>query len=265
MDGARDDGRKKGKIDMGELSGIYAVWLRELKVFTREKSRVMGALFSPLLWIFVFGGGLGSSVSLGEGVGYQQFVFPGIVVMAVLFTSIFYGVYIIWDRKLDFLKEVLVAPVSRTSIFLAKVIGGTTEVLLEGFVLLMLGYAIGVSLTPASIVLAMLMLALIAAIVVSIGLIIGASLESLEGFGLIANFVVWPMFFFSGALFPISNLPPWLEAIAIIDPLTYGVDAMRTFILGTGRFPLATDVGVLLFFAALFILVGRMSFERMRV
>ncbi len=123
---------------MGELEGFYALWYRELKVFTREKSRVVSSLFTPLLWITVFGGGLGSAVSLG-GVNYQVFIFPGILTMTILFSSVFFGLYIVWDKKIDFFKEVLVAPLSRTTIFAGKMVGGSVDSLLQGGAMLVLG------------------------------------------------------------------------------------------------------------------------------
>ncbi len=116
---------------MGELEGFYALWYREIKVFTREKSRVVSSLVTPLLWIIVFGGGLGSAVSLG-GINYQVFIFPGILAMTILFSSVFFGLYIVWDKKIDFFKEVLVAPLSRTTIFAGKMVGGSIDALIQG-------------------------------------------------------------------------------------------------------------------------------------
>ena len=123
---------------MNNINGILAIWYREYKVFLRERSRVVSSIISPLLWLLIFGGGLGSSLSV-SGINYQTFIFPGILAQSVLFTSVFFGVYIVWDRKIDFLKEVLVAPISRTSMFLGKVIGGATDSLIQSLILLLLG------------------------------------------------------------------------------------------------------------------------------
>lgn len=248
---------------MSELEGIYAVWLREAKIYVREKERLVSAVISPLLWIFVFGAGVGSTVDIVEGYSYQVFIYPGIVVMTVLFTSLFYGIYIIWDRKLDFLKEVLVAPVSRASVFAGKMLGGATDAMVQVIFLLIIGLFINIPLTPLIVIKAFLMLLLISVAMVSIGLVIGSNLQSPEGFSLVINFVMWPMFFFSGALFPVSNLAPWLSAATYINPLTYGVDALRGIILGINQFPIYYDVGIMLVFSAIMMGVGILSFRRM--
>jgi ABC-2 type transport system permease protein len=183
--------------------------------------------------------------------------------MTVLFASLFYGVYIIWDRKLDFLKEVLVAPVSRASVFAGKVLGGATDAMIQVVFLLIIGLFISVPLTPIVIINAFLMLLLISIAMVSIGLVIGANLKSPEGFTLVINFVMWPMFFFSGALFPVSNLSGWLSVVTFINPLTYGVDAVRGIILGPHQFPIFLDVAVMLLFSLIAMGIGVLSFRRM--
>ena len=248
---------------MSELEGIYAVWLREAKIYVREKERLVSAVISPLLWIFAFGAGVGSTVDIVQGYSYQVFIYPGIVVMTVLFTSLFYGIYIIWDKKLDFLKEVLVAPVSRASVFAGKMLGGATDAMVQVIFLLIIGLFINIPLTPLIVIKAFLMLLLISVAMVSIGLVIGSNLQSPEGFSLVINFVMWPMFFFSGALFPVSNLASWLSAATYINPLTYGVDALRGIILGINQFPIYYDVGIMLVFSAIMMGVGILSFRRM--
>lgn len=248
---------------MSEIEGMYAVWLREAKIYVREKERLISAVISPLLWIFGFGGGLGSTVESISGFPYQTFIYPGIMVMTVLFTSLFYGVYIIWDRKLDFLKEVLVAPVSRASVFAGKMLGGATDAMVQAVYLIIIGFFISIPFTPLVIVEAFLMLLLISIAMVSIGLVIGANLKSPEGFSLVINFVMWPMFFFSGALFPVDNLSPWLSAVTYVNPLTYGVDAMRGIILGINHFSILLDTGALILFAVIMMEIGILSFKRM--
>ncbi len=248
---------------MSEIEGIYAIWLREAKIYMREKERVISSIVSPLLWIFAFGAGVGSTIEKVQGYSYQIFIYPGVVVMTVLFASLFYGVYIIWDRKLDFLKEVLVAPVSRASVFAGKVLGGATDAMIQVVFLLIIGLFISVPLTPIVIINAFLMLLLISIAMVSIGLVIGANLKSPEGFTLVINFVMWPMFFFSGALFPVSNLSGWLFVVTFINPLTYGVDAVRGIILGPHQFPIFLDVAVMLLFSLIAIGIGVFSFRRM--
>ncbi len=248
---------------MSEIEGIYAVWLREAKIYIREKERVISSVISPLLWIFAFGAGVGTTVENIQGYTYQVFIYPGVVVMTVLFASLFYGVYIIWDRKLDFLKEVLVAPVSRASVFAGKVLGGATDAMIQVIFLLVIGLFLSVPLTPLVIINAFLMLLLISIAMVSIGLVIGANLKSPEGFTLVINFVMWPMFFFSGALFPVGNLPGWLAAATYVNPLTYGVDAVRGIILGIHQFPIYLDSAVMLLFTLIAMGAGVLSFRRM--
>ena len=248
---------------MSEIEGIYAVWLREFKVYLREKERVASSLVSPLLWIFAFGTGLGSVVTIG-GVDYRTYIYPGVLVMSVLFSSLFYGVYVIWDRKLDFLKEVLVAPVSRTSIFIGKMLGGCTDVMIQATVLLIIGYAIGMPLSVYSGIKIFLLLFLISVAMVSLGLAIGANMTSPEGFMLVVNFVMWPLFFFSGALFPIDNLPAWLLSVTSLNPLTYGVDAVRGAVIGVQHFSLMTDASVFVVFMVFAIIAGAISFRRMQ-
>jgi ABC-2 type transport system permease protein len=250
-------------LKMTELDGLYALWYREFKVFLREKSRIISSLFTPLLWIVVFGGGLGSSVSLG-GTNYQVFIFPGILTMTILFSSIFFGLYIVWDKKIDFFKEVLVAPLSRLTIFAGKTIGGCTDALIQGSLMLAFGVILGISYSVQMVVQTIIFMLVLAAAVVSIGLIIGSFMESPEGFNLIVSFLVFPLFFLSGALFPIDNLPSWLRAFTTLNPVTYAVDGMRGVMLGMSTFPVMMDFGVLLGFAVVMIGIGSIAFSRMK-
>lgn len=247
------------------------MWYREFKVFLREKSRIVGSIVTPVLWLLIFGGGLGSSVFI-SGLNYQAFIFPGVLMQAVLFSSVFFGVYIVWDRKVDFLKEVLVAPISRTSIFAGKVFGGTTDALLQSLILLVIGWIFGATgvipglhFTLASFFFALLILFFMTTSLVSIGLIIGSQLESPEGFQLISSFLLFPLFFLSGALFPINNLPSWLAPFTFLNPVTYGVDALRNVILGVAQFNLAYDLGIMAIFTVVVIAVGVFAFRRMKL
>jgi len=248
---------------MIELKPIYGIWLREIKVYIREKERVTSSFVSPILWLFIFGSGLGASVSL-HGVSYQVFIFPGILVMSLLFTSIFYGVYIIWDRKLDFLKDVLVAPISRTSLFIGKMLGGCTDVMIQTIILLFLGLFVGINITVPIFLYTLLVMLFISFTMVGFGLVLGSNLKTPEAFQLVANFVVWPIFLLSGALFPISNLPSWLSAFTLLNPLSYGVDAARGAILNVQTFPAYVDFAVLIGFSLFMMLIGTISFGRMQ-
>ena len=254
-----------------EIGGIAAIWYREWKVFLREKSRIVASIVSPILWLLVFGGGLGRNVFI-PGTEYQAFIFPGILAQAVLFSSVFFGVYIVWDRKIDFLKEVLVAPISRTGVFIGKVIGGATDSVVQSLLLLVLGAVLGATgLIPGlhprllPFAAALPLLGLTTAALVSVGLIIGAMMESPEGFQLVSSFLLFPTFFLSGALFPIDRLPAWLAPLVWIDPLTYSVDTLRHVILGSAHFPLALDLGIMAGFLGLVVWVGSIAFQRMKV
>jgi ABC-2 type transport system permease protein len=262
----------KSRIELG-LGKLYAIWLREFKVFLREKSRLIASTFTPLLWLFVIGEGFGSTTDLfgaarfaaDTSIGYQQFIFPGIICMSVIFTSVFFGSYIIWDRKFDFLKSVMVAPVSRTTIFLGKAFGGMTTSLIQAAILLVVGLVIGIHYTPLSMMFIIIIILLLSFTLTSLGLTLGSHMESLEGFQLIVSFVVFPLYFLSGALFPLNNLPTWLSILTALDPVTYGVGALREVMLGiTGMNSFALNTSILLLSAASLGTIGVLSFKRMK-
>ena len=262
----------KSWIELG-LGKLYAIWLREFKVFLREKSRLIASTFTPLLWLFVIGEGFGSTTDFfgtmdfaaDPSIGYQQFIFPGIICMSVIFTSVFFGSYIIWDRKFDFLKSVMVAPVSRTTIFLGKAFGGMTTSLIQAAILLVAGLVIGIHYTPLSMMFIIIIILLLSFTLTSLGLTLGSHMESLEGFQLIVSFVVFPLYFLSGALFPLNNLPTWLSILTALDPVTYGVGALREVMLGiTGMNSFALNIGILLLSAASLGTIGVLSFKRMK-
>jgi ABC-2 type transport system permease protein len=246
-----------------ELLGVYAVWWREIKVFQREKSRVISSIVQPLMWLFLFGSGVGASVSVG-GINYQDYIYPGILAMSVLFGSVFFGLYIVWDRKLDVLKAVLVAPVSRISIFFGKVLGGCTDVTIQVVILFLFSFLFP-TIDPRGIPVALLILCITSIAMVSMGLALGSFFESLEGFQVIATFVVFPLFFLSGALFPVNDkLPQWLHGIVKLNPLTYTVDGVRGALLGLNTFHLSVDIAVITIFAICMILAGSALFSRMK-
>ena len=254
---------------MSELSGLYALWYREIKVFASEKSRIVSSMIQPLMWLVIFGTGLGSSISLGSfggGYGYTSFIYPGILAMTVLFGSIFFGLYIIMDKRVDFLKEVMVAPISRTTIFLGKVLGGATDSLIEVLILLVLGSLFfSIHFTPYSLVVTVVFVTLLTASMVSIGLVIGAMMSSPEGFGLIAGFLIFPLFFLSGALFPVSNLPSWLYVFVRLNPVSYAFDGMRGAILGISTFGMIQDFAAIAGFAVAMLIIGTVVFRRMKI
>jgi ABC-2 type transport system permease protein len=256
---------------MSELKGIYALWYRETKVFLRERSRVISSIINPLLWLLIIGGGLGSVVSFG-GFDVQTFIYPGILIQTALFSSVFFGVYIVWDKKIDFMKEVLVAPMRRTSVFVGKILGGSTDTLLQililfviGFILTIGGITPGLRFTVFSILVSLVFLLIATTGLVSIGLIIGSQMESPEGFQLIMSFLVFPLFFLSGALFPITNLPAWLAPFIFVNPMTYAVDGIRGVLLGVSHFPLLLDFALICLFALVMILIGTYAFKKMKL
>ncbi|PNX49818.1 MAG: hypothetical protein BV457_00325 [Thermoplasmata archaeon M9B1D] len=256
---------------MSELKGIYALWYREMKVFLRERSRVISSIINPLLWLLIIGGGLGSAVSFG-GINYQTFIYPGILLQTALFSSIFFGVYIVWDKKIDFMKEVLVAPMRRTSLFVGKIFGGSTDTLLQililfliGFVFINIGLMPGLNLNVLSVAISLIFLLVTTIGLVSIGLIIGSQMESPEGFQLIISFLIFPMFFLSGALFPISNLPAWLAPFIFVNPVSYAVDGVRGALLGFSQFNITLDFGVICLFSIVMILIGTYAFKKMKI
>jgi ABC-2 type transport system permease protein len=248
------------------VAKVYAIWLREFKVFLREKSRLVASTFTPILWLFVIGSGIGStaSISAAPDVGYQQFIFPGIVIMSIIFSSVFYGSYIIWDRKFDFLKSVMVAPVSRGTVFVGKTLGGMTNSLVQAMILLAIGAAIGIPFTPVSVLQAVAVVLLLSFGLTSLGLALGSYMYSLEGFQMIVSFVVFPLFFLSGALSPLDNLPPWLYVLTAADPATYGVSALRGTMLGVGGGDPAADFAILAAYTGALGLFGIYSFKRMK-
>jgi len=246
-----------------ELMGIFAVWWREFKVFQREKSRIVSSIVQPIMWLFIFGTGIGATVNMSS-VNYQDYIYPGVLTMSVLFGSVFFGLYIVWDRKLDVLKAVLVAPVSRISIFFGKVLGGCTDITLQVIILFLFSFLFP-TINPWGIPLAFLILFITSIAMVSMGLAIGSLFDSLEGFQVVSTFLVFPLFFLSGALFPVNDrLPGWLQGAVKLNPLTYTVDGVRGALLELNAFPLYADLGIVVSFAVLMILAGSALFSRMR-
>lgn len=245
------------------LKGIYALWYREFKVFIREKSRIISSIFLPLFWFFIFGQGVGSIATV-QG-NYQYFIFPGFLAMTIIFNALFNGAYLVWDKRIDFLKEVLVTPLSRTTIFIGKVVGGLTDALMQAGILLVIGFFLGVPYTLVSVLLTLVMLFFFAVGVVSLGLIIGSFMERPEGFGLVSSFAIYPMFLLSGALYPLDNLPAWLKILTRIDLAAYAVDGMRGVLLGISSFPFTLNLLIVLGFDLVLILLGTWAFNRMKL
>jgi ABC-2 type transport system permease protein len=248
---------------MAELEGIYTIWLRENKRFVRYRSRILTSVVTPLLWLLIFGTGLGSAVRFGGGAeGYQAFIFPGIIGQTILFTAVFSGVSVIIDRQYGFLKEILVAPISRPSIVFGKALGISTTAMIQGLILLLLSFLVGIQMTPEIFLASAVVILLISLGLAGVGLLIASFTDSMEGFNLILSFIVLPIFLLSGALFPVTNLPTWLQVAVYLDPLTYGVDALRAIILKSSVLPLYFDVTVVALFALAMVLLSAFVFSR---
>ncbi len=241
---------------------IYIVWLRDLIRYFRQRSQLYGSIVRPILWLFILGMGLRPSFKTVGGFNYTQFIFPGIIAMALIFTAIQSAISIIWDREFGFLKELLVAPVPRTAIVLGKAFAGSTLAVMQGSIVLLFSLLVKVPITWYAILILVPLMFLIAFALTSIGIIIAARMTSFEGFGTIMNFIIMPMFFLSGAMFPLAGLPKWLKIIVQINPLTYGVDCIRKVMLGISSFSWVVDLGFLVGFSVLAISLAIFFFNR---
>jgi len=246
------------------LNAAGALLLREALIFFREKERIISMLISPLLFLFVMGEAIPEGQSPVAGFTYQQFIFPGIMAMVLLFTSITYGLYIIWDKRLDFLKEVLAAPISRSTLFFGKSLGGMIGAMIETVMLLVIGALFILPVTPLQALLCLGAALPVAYMITNMGLTIGASMKSMEGFGLVMSFLTWPLFFFSGALFDLETAAPYIRAVSLADPVTYAVDLMRIILLGKGHFSPWTDLGVIALFCLATTAIGVTAFGRLQ-
>jgi len=228
------------------LRAIYIIWYRDVLRYSRDRLRLLASLAQPLLFLLIFGTGLSSSLrGIGGGLGgapsinYVQFIYPGIIGMAVLFTSIFSAMSIVWDREFGFLKEVLVAPIDRSAIAIGKALGGSTQAMVQGILLLVLAPIVGVSLTPLAVLELIPLIFVLAFALTTLGVVLAAGIKSIQGFQAVINFLMMPIFFLSGALFPLGNLPWWMTGLTRIDPAAYGIDPLRRVILGASGVPAA--------------------------
>ena len=248
------------------MSAVYIMWLREVKRFIRSKSRIVGALGQPILFLVALGYGLGPVFQKAGQGNYLEFIAPGIIGMSIIFTAIFNGMQVIWDRQFGFLKETMVAPVSRLSVMFGRTLGGATVASTQGTLVLLIAIAAGFRpISWFSIVPALFVMLLIALLFSALGIMVASRLQDMQGFQLIMNFLVMPLFFLSGALFPLTDVPPALFLVARFDPLSYGVDALRYFLIGSATFPLALDLGVLVAVTAFFLVLGSYFFSRIEV
>ena len=248
------------------MSAIYILWLRELRRYVRSRAQVFASLGQPVLYLVALGFGLGPVFQKAGRGSYVQFVAPGIIAMTVLFSSIFSGIGLLWDRQFGFLKETMVAPVPRIQVMLGRTLGGATVAMCQGMLVAIVCFIAGfrpadIRMLPA----AFLFMALIACLFSALGTAIGSLLENIQGFQLIMNFLVMPIFFLSGALFPLDNLPAVLSVITKVDPLSYGVDGLRTALIGVSHFGAVLDGAILVGLAMVFLWMGSYFFSKIQV
>lgn len=246
---------------MGDIWAIYILWLRDVKRYFYDKARIFASLGQPILFLFVLGSAFSPVYSGKGGVNFSEFIFPGIVSMTVLFTSIFSAISIVWDREFGFLKEVLVAPVSRWAIVIGKAFGGSTVAVMQGCLMLFLAPLVGVKLSFLIVVESIAVMFLIAFAITGLGIVIAARMKEMEGFQMIVNFVIMPIFFLSGALFPLDRLPPWLTILTRIDPLTYGVDLLRGVMIHVHSFMPLLSLAVVLVFTFIMFAIAVFEFN----
>lgn len=248
------------------MSVIYVLWLRQLKRFFRSKARIIGSLGQPLLFLLALGFGFGPIFQrAGEG-NYIQFLVPGIIAMTIMFASVFSGIEIIWDKQFGFLKETLVAPVPRVYIMLGRTLGGATVAVIQGLIVLMISLLIGFKfINIIDILPALLIMFMMALLFTAFGTALASLLEDMQGFQLIINFIIMPLFFLSGALFPVEGLPGGIEKIVKINPLSYGVDGVRAALTHISHLGFAVDFIVLTSVTIIIIVMGGWLFSKIEI
>jgi ABC-2 type transport system permease protein len=247
------------------MSTIYILWLRQVKKYLRARSRIVGSVGQPLLFLLAFGFGFGAVFQQAGQGNYIQYLGPGIIMMSVLFTAIFSGIDLIWDRQFGFLKETMVAPVPRWQIMLGKTLGGATVSALQGLIVFILTLVVGFRVGNFLMLpVAALFVFIVAVLFTSLGIAIAARIEDFQGAQLIMNFLVMPLFFFSGALFPLEGLPAAMDVIVKINPLTYGIDGLRGALIDTTTFGVPLDLAIMFAVAIVLLGVGSYMFEKVQ-
>jgi ABC-2 type transport system permease protein len=268
-------------------AAVYIIWYRDLLRYWRDRTRLVASLAQPLLYLLIFGVGLSSSLGRGalggsgvpKSFSYIEFMYPGIVGMAVLFTAIFSAMSVVWDREFGFMREILVAPISRSAVALGKALGGATQATIQGLVMLVFAPLVGVHLTVLSVIEVIPLLFVLAFSLTCFGVAISARMRTMQGFQVMMNFLMMPMFFLSGSLFPLTGLPGWMTALTRFDPVAYGIAPVRSAVLGgtglpqrlvdhfssvtigTYVVPVLLDVGILLTFGAVMLAIAMRSFR----
>jgi ABC-2 type transport system permease protein len=212
---------------------VYTIWYRDILRFWNDKMRLIGSITFPLLFLFVFGSGLSAKMGvLGPGVDFTQFIFPGIIGMTVLMSSFMAGVSVVWDREFGFLREVLVAPISRASVAMGKTLGAATVALLQGTIILLFAPLIGVSLSLWTVLAVLPLMFLLALSLGSLGVLLATRIRSMEAFQAVTQMLMFPMVFLSAAFFPLQGLPAWMNILVKVNPATYGIAPIRQVMLG---------------------------------
>jgi len=245
---------------------IYILWLRQIKRYYRSKSRIVGSIAQPLLFLLAFGFGFSPIFQRAGGGDYIQFLVPGIIAMGILFTAVFSGIEIIWDKQFGFLKETLVAPVSRLKIMIGRTLGGGTVAVMQGLIILVVSLFLGFHLPGFHmIILSLVFMILIALLFAALGTVIASLLEDMQGFQLIMNFLLMPLFFLSGALFPLQGLPRVFTIIASIDPLFYGIDGLRSTLLDSLHLGIFHDFLILSAITTVLFAIGSYLFSKIQI
>lgn len=246
-------------------TAIYVMWLREMKRYSRAKSRVFGSLGMPIFFMAFLGLGFNRMAVPGVsgGTNYIHFLVPGIIGMTLLFSSTMQGLSVLWDREFGFLKEIMVAPVSRFSLVLGRIAGGITTALIQSMILLILSLFMGFRVAGAvSFLLALVFMLLIGFTFIGLGLIFASKMKDMQGFSIVMNFIVFPLFFLSGALYPLGNLPIYVRVLSYADPLTFGIDGLRGSLINVSTFPIGVDAAVMAGFSLIMVFLGAYFFER---
>jgi ABC-2 type transport system permease protein len=245
---------------------IYALWRRDMIKFLRDRRGLITSMVRPFLWLLAFGFGLRGSVNLpGVGGDFVSFLVPGMAAMTVLFSSMFAAISIVWEREFGFLKELLVAPIPRGAIVVAKLAAGSATATVEAALMLALAPLIGAHFSVVGALVSLPLLALFGMAVNALGIVVAARMRSFEGFGSVVNFIIQPIFFLSGALYPIDGLPRALRLVVLLNPMSYVVDAVRGLCIGSHAFPLALDLAVAFGAALAFGALARRAFNKMEV
>lgn len=250
---------------MVNFTAVYVLWLRELKRYVRAKSRVISSLILPVLFLVGLGFGFNKMIVPGTpvDVNYIIFIMPGVIGMGLMSSSVMSGISVLWDREFGFLKEIMIAPVDRFSIALGRIAGGMVTSMIQGLLIFVISLFLGLKISSVyTLLLALVIMALISATFVGLGLIFSSLMKDMQGFSSIMSLVIMPFLFLSGAFFPIDNLPVFIRVISYFDPLTYGVDGLRSVFINTSSMPLAVDIAVLLLISAVFLTIGTILFEK---